>query len=111
MRGKVVLSVVAFLGLAACASRPDAIRPVDIPVAAYSGNDCKALAAELLKEQNNLTIVSKQQNSAATGDAVGVFLVGVPLSSTLGGDKEGEVAVAKGKVLAIENAIKAKGCQ
>ncbi|AVH44028.1 hypothetical protein G6L60_19860 [Agrobacterium tumefaciens] len=79
-------------------------------MAAYSNLDCPALASEYLKEQASLTAVSKQQHDAATGDAVGVFLVGVPMSSTFGGDKEGQVAVAKGKVNAIEANMKAKGC-
>lgn len=79
-------------------------------MAAYSNLDCQALAREYLKEQASLSAVSKQQHDAATGDAVGVFLVGVPMSSTFGGDKEGQVAVAKGKVNAIEANMKAKGC-
>lgn len=79
-------------------------------MAAYSNLDCPALAREYLKEQSSLTAVSKQQHDAATGDAVGVFLVGVPMSSTFGGDKEGQVAVAKGKVNAIEANMKARSC-
>ncbi|WEX79008.1 hypothetical protein PYH37_003983 [Sinorhizobium numidicum] len=109
---KVRLIVLAStLAVASCAKRPDAIVPVDIPMAAYSNQSCEGLAQELLKEQNNLAAVSKQQNQAATGDAVGVFLVGVPMSSTFGGDKEGQVAVSKGKVNAIESSIKSKDCK
>ncbi len=98
------------LASTACAKRPDAIVPADIPMAAYTGSSCPVLAQELIKEQQNLAAVSKAQNDAATGDAVGVFLVGVPMSSTFGGDKEGQVAVAKGKVQAIQSAMKSKGC-
>ncbi|RCS21352.1 hypothetical protein DUT91_24725 [Phyllobacterium salinisoli] len=97
--------------LVACAKRPDAIVPVDIPMAAYTNLRCAELAQELIKERNNLAALSKQQNQAATGDAVGVFLLGVPASSTFGGDKEGQVAVSKGKVNAIESAAKSKGCK
>ncbi|OAE40685.1 hypothetical protein A7J57_10525 [Agrobacterium tumefaciens] len=79
-------------------------------MAAYSNLDCQALARDFITEQASLSAVSKQQHDAATGDAVGVFLVGVPMSSTFGGDKEGQVAVAKGKVNAIEANLKAKGC-
>jgi hypothetical protein len=32
------------------------------------------------------------------------------MSSVAGGDKEGKVAVAKGKVNALESSMKAKGC-
>lgn len=98
------------LAVSSCAKRPDAIVPVDVSMAAYSNLDCQALAREYLKEQASLSAVSKQQHDAATGDAVGVFLVGVPMLSTFGGDKEGQVAVAKGKVNAIEASMKAKSC-
>lgn len=107
---KILLSVAVAAALTSCAKRPDAIVPVDIPMAAYSNLDCSGLTRELITERAKLSAVSKQQHDAATGDAVGVFLVGLPMSSTFGGDKEGEVAVAKGKVVSIENTMKAKGC-
>lgn len=110
MKTRVVLAACVAISMAGCAKRPDAIVPVDIPMAAYSNLDCEALARELVTERATLASLSEQQSSAATGDAVGVFLAGVPLSSTFGGDKEGQVAVSKGKVNAIESAIKAKGC-
>lgn len=37
---------------------------------------------------------------AATSDAVGVFFVGVPVGSLTGADKDGQIAVSKGKVQA-----------
>ncbi len=101
----------AALAASSCAKRPDAIVPVEIPMAAYSNQSCQGLALELIKEQKTLASLSKQQHDAATGDAMGVFLIGVPMSSTFGGDKEGQVAVSKGKVTAIESSLKAKGCK
>jgi hypothetical protein len=98
------------LALSACAKRPDAIVPADIPMAAYSNYSCEQLAQEMIKEQTALSAVSKQQHDAATGDAFGVFLIGVPMSSTFGGDKEGQVSVAKGRVQAIQSAMMSKGC-
>ena len=104
------LLLASLLAATSCAKRPDAIVPADIPMAAYTPSSCQELAQELVKEQENLAALSKAQNQAATGDAVGVFLIGVPTSSTFGGDKEGQVAVAKGKVQAIENARHSKKC-
>lgn len=98
------------LAVSGCAKRPDAIVPADIPMAAYTNYGCEHLAQELIKEQTSLAAVSKAQSEAATGDAVGVFLIGVPMSSTFGGDKEGQVAVAKGKVQAIQSAMTSKNC-
>ncbi len=103
--------LIAAAALTACAKRPDAIVPVDIPMAAYTNQTCEQLGREMLKEQQALAAVSKAQTDAANGDAFGVFLIGVPVGSVAGGDKEGQVAVAKGKVQAIDSAMKSKGCK
>jgi hypothetical protein len=108
---KKIFAVIALLPLAACAKRPDAIVPTDIPMAAYSNLDCSGLSRELTTEQGKLTALSTQQNNAANGDAFGVFLIGVPMSSLTGGDKEGDISVQKGKVISIQNTMKAKGCK
>lgn len=108
---QIIAIVAAFAALSACAKRPDAIVPIDIPMAAYQGQSCQQLASELIKEQQNLIAMSKQQEQAATGDALGVLVFGIPVSSATGGDKEGQVAVAKGKVQSIENTLKSKGCR
>jgi hypothetical protein len=110
MKIKIAYVTLALVAMTGCAKRPDAIVPVDIPMAAYSNLDCKRIAAETIAENEKLASLSKSQNSAATGDALGVFLVGVPVSSVTGGDKEGMIAVSKGKVQALQNASMAKGC-
>lgn len=92
--GKIL--ALTILALAACAPRPDAIAPIAVPVP--SGCSHAALA----QERQNLSALSAQQNSAATNDAIGVFLFGVPMSSLAGGDIQGQIAVSKGKVLAYE---------
>lgn len=107
---KLVLAAATLAALPSCAKRPDAIVPVDIPMAVYQNQNCQRLGNELIKEQKNLAAISKAQTEAANGDAFGVFLIGLPVSSAVGGDKEGQVAVAKGKVQAIENTLKSKGC-
>ena len=56
----------------------------------------------LADERNTLSTLSVQQNNAVAGDAVGVFLIGVPVSSLSGGDKAGEIAATKGKIIALE---------
>lgn len=111
MKTRLIFTLLLAVSAVACAKRPDAIVPVDIPIAAYANLNCQGLAHELSREKSNLAVLSKQQNEAATGDAVGVFLIGVPASSTFGGDKEGQVAVSKGKVNAIENVWRSKGCR
>lgn len=108
---RIILVAASLAAVSSCAKRPDAIVPIDIPMAAYQGLTCEQLASELIKEQQNLIATSKQQEQAATGDALGVLVFGIPVSSAAGGDKEGQVAVAKGKVQSIENTLKSKGCK
>lgn len=76
---------VAMLALSACATPPSKIKPV-----ANSG-PCTA------QDRAKLEALSKQQNKAATNDAVGVALIGLPLGSMSGGDVETEIALLKGR--------------
>ena len=80
-------------------------------MAAYTNLTCEMIAAELVTEQTSLAALSKAQGEAATADAVGVFLVGVPVGSVTGGDKEGLIAVSKGKIEALQGAARSKGCK
>jgi len=103
-------TIFAALALSACAKNPDAIAPIAMPVNAYGGLSCDHLAAEHRRSTAALAAVSRQQKQAATGDAVGVFLIGVPVSSLSGGDKEGLVAQHKGEIVAIEGAMRNQRC-
>lgn len=109
MKFAVSITVIA-LAVAGCAKRPDAITPMSMPTNAYAGLSCAQLATEYQRSSVALTTASKQQNDAATGDAVSVFLIGVPLASAGGGDKEGLVAQHKGELIAIQAAKRNKSC-
>lgn len=89
------------LAVGACAKSPDSIAPVSM-AGAYDNISCKKARTLLTQEQTNLNALSAAQKSAVTGDAVGVFLIGVPMSSLSGNDKEGSIATSKGKILALE---------
>ena len=102
--------LIAITALLGCAKRPDAITPASIPMAAYTNLSCAELKQAHATERARLSGLSAAQNSAATGDAVGVFLIGVPAASLTGGDKEGDVAVSKGKIEAMSQAALAKRC-
>lgn len=102
-------AVVAVL-LSGCARRPDSISATSIPMEAYTGDSCSSLNQQLTNEKENLSTLSKQQHDAANGDAFGVFLIGVPIGSLAGADKEGEIATSKGKINAMEAAMHKKKC-
>ncbi|AKI00950.1 hypothetical protein IMCC20628_02251 [Hoeflea sp. IMCC20628] len=104
----IILTIV--LIAAGCAKRPDAIVPTSISSDIYTALDCKQIGDELARETQTLTTLSRAQNDAATGDAFSVFVIGVPLASAAGGNKEGLIAVSKGKVQALEGAKLRKSC-
>jgi len=99
-----VLVTVAALGLAACAKSPESIAPVSMGNA-FQSTSCSQAHAMLQTERQQLAALSSQQRSAVTGDAIGVFLIGVPTSSLTGGDVAGELGATKGKVVALENRL------
>ncbi|MEO9340456.1 hypothetical protein ABFT80_23885 [Mesorhizobium sp. SB112] len=106
MKTKIIAAAV----VSGCAKNPDAITAISMPVNAYSGLTCNQLQDEHRKSSQALTAVEAQQRSAVTGDAVGVFLIGVPMSSLTGADKEGLVAQHKGEVIAINSALRNGKC-
>ncbi|EGG28357.1 hypothetical protein IMCC3088_312 [Aequoribacter fuscus] len=59
----------------------------------------------LAQKQAIMISLVKKQNNAATGDAVGVALVLLPVGSLFGSDVEGELAQAKGEVMALQGAV------
>lgn len=107
----ICLGLSAALVISACAKQPDKIAAVEVGADSYSRYSCLQLQSEKTKISQELENLSARQKSAASGDAWGVFLLGLPLSSMSGGDQEALIAVAKGKVQAIDRQIVAKNCR
>lgn len=105
-----IAATVVIMAISGCAKNPDSITALSMPVNAYSGLTCDQLKIEHQKSSAALNTRSAEQRQAVTGDAVGVFLIGVPMSSLTGGDKEGLVAQHKGELIAIEGAQRQNGC-
>ena len=101
---KRMLLISALALVAACAQSPDAIAPVSM-AGAFEGVSCQQARTMLIEERQTLAALESQQRSAVAGDAFGVFLIGVPVSSLTGGDKAGMIAASKGKVIALENRL------
>jgi|TARA_R110000822_G_scaffold20184_2_gene65018 hypothetical protein len=102
--------VVCLVALTACAKRPDSIGAIQMDGAQYKAMSCKKLAQTKSKTQSKLDSMSAEQNSAATKDAWGVFFIGLPASSMMGGDREAAISVAKGQIDAIELTEITKDC-
>lgn len=96
--------------LAACAERPENIAAADIGPNPYLAFSCSQLSSEGLRLQQQLENLSADQRRAAQGDAFGVFLLGLPVSSMSGNDNETDIAVTRGRLQAVEEARNARRC-
>ncbi|WP_322867733.1 hypothetical protein U5922_016880 [Aquicoccus sp. G2-2] len=101
-----VLTVVA-----ACAKDPSQIAAVPMDDSTYAALGCKSLTKHELQQTQLLTALSADQKKAKNGDAWGVFLLGLPISSMSGSDKETQIAVAKGRIDAIVRQKSARNCR
>lgn len=99
-----LLTIPALALLTACAQSPDAIVPISMGNA-FAAMSCAAARNELAIETAALASLSTAQQSAVTGDVLGVFLIGVPVSSLTGGDKAGLIAASKGKIIALQSRL------
>ena len=111
MKNTIIYSALVAALLSGCAKRADSVVPVSIPIATFAGSGCVSLGREFNTELANVAALTKQQNQAAAGDAIGVLLIGVPTASITGYDREAKLAVSKGKLLSLENAMRAKSCE
>src|SRR6056297_2416475 len=96
--------------LVACAQQPENIAAADIGPNPYTSFNCSQLAEEELRISQALENLSADQRRAASGDAWGVFLIGLPMSSMSGNDQETAIAVARGRQQAIDQRQTALGC-
>lgn len=96
-----ILPFLMILAAAACAKSPESIVPVSMGNA-FENLSCGSASQMLATEQVTLAALETSQRNAVTGDAIGVFLIGVPVSSLSGNDNEGAIAASKGKVLSLE---------
>ena len=80
-----IAALVAVALVAGCASHPNDIKPNKV-----AGDTCTA------SDRQRLADLEKVQASTAANDAMGVFLIGVPVGSMGGSDHAAEIARLKG---------------
>ena len=88
-----------------CASRSSTVAPVAVPAANYAGLGCDETKIALEQKIGAMNALTRKQNNAALADTVGVTLLLLPLGSIFGADLEGELAQAKGEVMALKGAV------
>lgn len=93
----------------ACAKRPHDIAPDPVPRASFERMDCAGLTGKLQATQAELDKYTRLQDSKADNDAMGVLLLGLPLSK-LTGDHERDIARLKGELIAMKDAQASQKC-
>lgn len=93
-----------------CSPRPENIEAADVGSGAYTSMNCRQLAERQLHFNQQLTDLSAAQNRAASGDAWGVFLLGLPVSRMSGGDRATEISVTRGHLNEIAREQQRKNC-
>lgn len=102
---------VALVAMAACAKEPDAVQPAQVEIGSYMAMSCRTLSEKEAEGEVAVSSLSAKQKSAASNDALGVFLLGLPLASMSGNDSEAQLSIAKGQLNAIKIAKSKKGCR
>ena len=102
MRFVAILALPGLLAISACAPGPSAVAPTPMG-AAFAQTDCRHITPMLNQARANEADLTRRQRNAATGDAIGTFLILVPVSSVTGNNVEGELAAAKGRTIALED--------
>lgn len=105
-----VVIIAATASLTSCANRPESIRASHVSHEKFVHLECTQLATKMTDTRVELDKYSKMQDSKANGDALGVFLLGIPFSK-LSGDHESDVARLKGEVEAIDTAQVKNKCK
>ncbi len=96
--------------LAACATPPAKVSALEVSTSEYDRMNCRQLRQLDETWQQNVKVLSEQQQKARTGDTVGVILIGIPTGSLSGGDVEPKLAHAKGHLEAVQRVSVRKSC-
>ena len=104
------MTLLLFLGVAACAPTPESIQPAYISEVPYQSWTCQQLGEELGRLSNALSTASSQQNTARSNDIAGVILLGLPVGSMSGQSITPQIARYKGEQEAVNKAMIKNSC-
>ncbi len=105
-----LLFLEALIVLAGCAASPDDIKPAVTNPTPYQAYDCRQLHAEAARLEAALPGEVSQQEDARTYDIISNLTIGFPVSGILGEDVEDQIAADRGKLGAVRQAIRTRGC-
>lgn len=93
----------ALIATVACAPAPSSIKPAAVPLNTYAKTSCSRASTLLSTARVNLASLEDRQRQTARNDTLGVILIGVPTASATGGDKQGQIALLKGQIIALQH--------
>ena len=108
MKKLALLSIATML--ASCAAAPNRIAPAQVSAAPYQSWSCGQLVDESIRLDASYQVIAKAQLETRHRDKVGVFWLGLPLSSMHGSNHAKEVAEIKGEQVAVQHTIETRGC-
>ena len=115
MNKPITLALCATLALSACATAPQNIAPTNMSAQPFMGRSCASLASEYNAASSRLQAASQAQEAKANSDAAMTavsLILFWPAMFAVQGDNGNEVTIAeaKGRLMAIEEAMMRKGC-
>ena len=105
-----IAAVAAVVVVSGCAKAPNTIAPSYVSEVQYQNYSCVQLGQELQRLEQAYAVAAKAQEDARTGDAWGVFLIGLPTSSLSGSNIAPEIASLKGQMVAVQKTAISKNC-
>lgn len=99
------------LALSNCAKNPAKIVPVDAPIENVINLSCDELVLELVTEQNKLFRMSREQKFGPDSHGQNTYMASVVFYGVLGAGLKRDIAVSKGKINSIKNAIERNNCK
>lgn len=110
MKKIVLAAALCAVAVAGCATRASGVAPVAVSSMDYAGLSCDQAREQLAQKRVQVDALSRRQNNAAVADAAGVFLLFLPVGSIFGAGVQGELAQAKGDMVALERNVSQR-CQ
>lgn len=107
---RIFISAIGLLTLAGCATAPEYVTSSYVSPMLYRNWTCEQMAEEGHRLLAAYQTVAAKQNQAVWGDAFGVVMIGLPISSMTGNNVAPEVARVKGEHEALMKAAREKGC-
>lgn len=112
MNNRLALAAIC-ASLAACATPPNNIKPIEVAPSQYAGLSCADLSLRAVSTNSKLGDLTAVQSRTASNDAYGVFWIGLPVGSMGENNtkqREAEIAQMKGELDAIQKARVAGKC-